>query len=40
MEEVDPELENDEYIKRIHQIIENEAKTTDNPYFKMLVSKI
>lgn len=39
MEEVDAELENDEYVKRIRQIIENEATTCDNPYFKMLVSK-
>ena len=40
MAEVDPELENDDYVKKIHEIIENEAKKTNNPYFKILVNKI
>jgi hypothetical protein len=39
MAEVDPELENDDYVKKIHEIIENEAKKTNNPYFKILVNK-
>jgi hypothetical protein len=40
MAEVDPGLENDEYVKKVHEIIENEAKKTNNPYFKLLVNKI
>ena len=29
-----------EYLRRVHEVIESEARATDNPYFKMLVNKL
>jgi DNA mismatch repair protein MSH2 len=41
IEELDSNSMNDEeYIAKIHQLIQDQAKNVENPYFKMLVDKL
>ena len=33
-------MTDEEYVKKVHELIQNESNIVDNPYFKMLVDKL